>query len=425
MPTKLIGFFVVTVALCLLFCSCATQRPLRPALPRETDFNQNNLSDQRIYLMLRLNNRAELLFIADTGSGVTILDKSLEPLLGKSLGTGSLNYNVFGLATNSGIFAAPQLCLGGAPLLTAPVICTDDLSRFGFGRPVMGILGIDCLRHYCLQLDFAARKIRFLDPDHPEAAGGKFPISFAHNGDRPWIHGPILGPATTFTLDTGLSEDFALRPKLFDCTLGKLQTQNYDQYFYSREEESLAGARARKYLFPQAALISGTYTNFLLSDSRCGNLLGLRFLERHRVTLDFPRKTLCLEKRDETAFTADTRTVDSKFAVTSDIAVINEAVEFLRHLKETGQLPGWSRDDHERVTLDVAPAEGNSDTYPRARTFTITREHATSEYHCVVVWTSRDSPLHLQRAWETDVQGNVTKEWPVPGAAPASLRKTL
>ena len=47
----------------------------------------------------------------------------------------------------------------------------------------MAILGMDCLRHYCFQVDFAAGKIRFLDPDHvpTEELGQPFSISIS-----PW-----------------------------------------------------------------------------------------------------------------------------------------------------------------------------------------------------------------------------------------------
>jgi hypothetical protein len=34
------------------------------------------------------------------------------------------------------------------------------------GQPIMGILGFDVLQHYCIQLDFSARKLRFMDGDH-------------------------------------------------------------------------------------------------------------------------------------------------------------------------------------------------------------------------------------------------------------------
>jgi hypothetical protein len=38
------------------------------------------------------------------------------------------------------------------------------------GKPPLGILGMDCLSDYCLQLDFAQRKLRFLDPNRLDAS---------------------------------------------------------------------------------------------------------------------------------------------------------------------------------------------------------------------------------------------------------------
>ena len=43
--------------------------------------------------------------------------------------------------------------------MTGKNVCTLDLKSLSFSLPddpVMGILGMDCLRHYCIQFDFEA-----------------------------------------------------------------------------------------------------------------------------------------------------------------------------------------------------------------------------------------------------------------------------
>lgn len=49
------------------------------------------------------------------------------------------------------------------------------------GDSIIGILGMDCLRHYCLQLDFAAGKMRFLDPKQLDVSqlGKPFPLNLS------------------------------------------------------------------------------------------------------------------------------------------------------------------------------------------------------------------------------------------------------
>ncbi len=72
------------------------------------------------------------------------------------------------------------LYLGETRLLLDDRVTTDDLSRMFPGQSsIKGVLGMDCLRHYCIQLDFTARKMRFLDPDHLQTDGlGKaFPMA--------------------------------------------------------------------------------------------------------------------------------------------------------------------------------------------------------------------------------------------------------
>ena len=62
----------------------------------------------------------------------------------------------------------------------------------------MGILGIDVLEHYCIQLDFAAGKMRFLDDQHADksAWGKAFPIVPLNEQDpRPAVAENLFGRA--------------------------------------------------------------------------------------------------------------------------------------------------------------------------------------------------------------------------------------
>ena len=111
----------------------------------------------------------KLPFIVDTGSPITLLDPCMTPRLGKRLDKLMIS-TLDGDDQKSARYVAPKLFLGNTPLVTGSNVATFRLS----GRqspPAMGILGMDCLRHYCLQLDFEAEKLRFLNPDHVDPAG--------------------------------------------------------------------------------------------------------------------------------------------------------------------------------------------------------------------------------------------------------------
>lgn len=113
---------------------------------------------------LRLEGGQEAHFLVDTGLTATIFDKSLEPRLGKRLGRGTrTGWEVKGKAN---CYAAPKLYLGNIPLMTGSEVWTYDL------KGTAGILGMDCLNHYCIQLDFAAGKMRFLNPDQVKTPSG-------------------------------------------------------------------------------------------------------------------------------------------------------------------------------------------------------------------------------------------------------------
>ncbi|MEI8342494.1 MAG: retropepsin-like aspartic protease, partial [Verrucomicrobiota bacterium] len=226
MPFKPARSITTGAILLLLLCSCATQAPVGHGIPSETVFKPVAGHDQRIYLTLHLESGRELLFIVDTGAPVTLLDKSLEPDLGKCTGTYRSNYDALGIVTEVKVFHPPKLFLGGIQLLTGDQVYTDDVQSLPTGRPVMGILGMDCLRHYCIQLDLPAGKLRFLDPAHSGIGitGEKYPISWV-NG-VPWIHANLFGDSKeAYMVDTGCPDDVDLKAKRFAAEVRRLQSE--------------------------------------------------------------------------------------------------------------------------------------------------------------------------------------------------------
>ena len=124
------------------------------------------------------------------------------------------------------LYAAPKLYSEKVPLKVGPIVVACDFQKLSSaaGRRVMGVLGMDCLNHYCIQLDFAAGKMRFLDSSQAEAAkpGKAFPLALSNLGQtksnafRPYIHLSSLlgGPVTNLMIDTGLDIDGGLEPGL-------------------------------------------------------------------------------------------------------------------------------------------------------------------------------------------------------------------
>ena len=223
-----------------------------------------------LFLPLRLENGEELPFVLDTGSALTILEKSLKSKLGERVGT-----DVTHMPGNdqSDRYETPRLYLRGVPLMTESNVNTLDLKWLSkdVGRPIMGIVGFDCLKNYCIQLDFNAGKIRFLDSSHLDTKelGKAFQMTFASPDSRPFIcHlGLAGGTSTNCQIDTG-------------C--------NFDGWV---EKSALEGHH-----LPECNWHGQTYTNLNVAVGDNANVLGLTFLARHLVTLDFPNKMLYLKQ---------------------------------------------------------------------------------------------------------------------------------
>jgi hypothetical protein len=264
-----------------------------------------------LIVSLQLESGEVLPFMVDTGSPITLLDKSLESRLGKRLLTMGF-WSSFG-RQESGVYAAPKLYLENTPLRTDSYIATYEFKRLSArsGQPVMGILGMDCLRHYCLQLDFETGKLRFLDPDAVvEAELGKaFPLTMSSKGQRfppifasagqneslPFIHhaGLAGGSNTNLLIDTGDNVD------------GMVKKGSIKGHCLSRCVHFFIKSRAVR--LRDCIWDGETYTKLKLGTSRNANWLGLRFLARHMVTLDFPGQTLYLKRTSVGPLTLENR----------------------------------------------------------------------------------------------------------------------
>src|ERR1017187_915250 len=255
----------------LLLCFPAAADPIAPRLPADVTMNKDAGRGNFLFLTLRLENGEALPFVMDTGSSLTVFEKSLESKLGKRLGTDQAHMPG---NDQAGRYPAPRLYLERVPLITESNITTLDLkwlSKEAHCGPIMGIVGFDCLKHYCVQLDFSAGKIRFLDSSRLETnkLGKAFPITIPSTDNRPFIcHlGLAGGTSTNCQIDTGWSSDGWVEK-------GPLEGNHWPDCHWDGQ----------------------TYTNLNVAVGDNENVLGLTFLARHLVTLDFPNKMLYLKQ---------------------------------------------------------------------------------------------------------------------------------
>jgi len=373
-----LGFFLNL----LLLCSCATtpkSTAIVPAteLPAEVSINNDAGRGGFLTVPLRMEDGEELLFLVDTGSPWTLLDKSFEPKLGKRLGTqtaASLSDK-----WKSNVYAEPKLYLGSTPLMIGNIVTKDFKPQSS--HSIMGILGLNCLRHYCVQLDFEAGKMRFLNSDQINAAelGKAFPLTFG-GGHVGIHHSAFIGESTNLLIDTG-------------CTIDGL----------AKKTE----IKGQGVLLPECDWDGQTYAHLIVAaPSDWATVIGLDFLARHLVTLDFPKRTMYLKQ-----------TSVGPLDVFMNKSRLGGAMEFAESLKEKGQLPGFSKVDKGAVYLEGysnfgSESHSNSDT--KSETLDFGKNGKASNYHCVVDRVSQDSPWQLQKAWRTDQNGHTIEEYPIP-----------
>lgn len=280
----------------LFLCSCvvASQKSTSVSatnLPADTAINKSAGRGGWLYVTLHLKDRQNLLFLIDTGSPYTILEKSLEPRLGKRLGNAAIPALWYGTNLNLCGYRPPKLYLGNTRLFTGDWVLAGNFQIWD-GPHVFGILGMDCLRHYCVQLDFAAGKILFLDPNNlkTEELGKAFPLLFSKEGYVNVCGALAQAENAVSQIDTGVPSDGALVTKLFEQELKKQRDAQVKEY------KTTTGITGRYARFSEVVFDGETYTNLTLEEHPAGNEIGLRFLARHLVTLNFPKGTMYLKQ---------------------------------------------------------------------------------------------------------------------------------
>jgi hypothetical protein len=244
--------------------------------------NKNAGRGDMLVVMLRLKSGEELPFLVDTGSGGTCFDISWKSHLGKPVGT--LSVTRWGVIKKQDTYAEPRLYAGSTRLLTGSQIITLNLKRPSSSsrRPIMGILGLDCLRHYCVQLDFAAGRMRFLDDEHSNKESWGKPFPLVDHGDGRFDVRESLDGAkgSTSLIDSGFDIDGWLMPKL-----------------YQQWTNQAAPTATGEVHSPNGVLGGEAYPDIRLRRIDVeNNGIGLRFLSRHLVTLDFPKQTMYLKR---------------------------------------------------------------------------------------------------------------------------------
>ncbi|HTV40930.1 MAG TPA: hypothetical protein VMF08_10160 [Candidatus Sulfotelmatobacter sp.] len=347
-----------------------------------------------IIVNVRLANGENVPMVMDTGCPTTCLDTSFEPKLGQRIKTDTLWD--FGAKSQINVYAAPKFFLMDTPLMKiGPYVVTHDCRQISseVGHPIMGILGMDILQNYCIQLDFSSHRVRFLDYSRSNKGGWGAPFDLFEIGDGCFaISNNLVGSKYPGTLiDTGYNQDGWLVHDLFEQWTNPSACLHSPNGVLGRQRYPALDLRG-----VDPRLLAGGDSHIKL------NGIGLRFLARHLVTLDFPEQTLYLRR------TSIGPPVDKELQAETK-SEGKSAAKFLKILENRGRLPGWSKSDivaAGRVTLHYF--------YPSTVIFDIPKQGDAFIYHYTLARASDSGSWTLQRAWQTDAAGKTVKEFNVP-----------
>ncbi len=235
----------------------------------------------------------EYLFVLDTGATTTVFDRSLRPLLGKPLATREVTTPGKNIVVE--LFSWPSATVAGFSYQSRiPVMCVDlEGARQVCGQPIHGLVGMDFLRNYVVQANFDGQRITLSQSGvgDPATWGERQPMLFDRAGN-PKLRASVSGVSESFLLDTGAS-GCNLSAGIFDAIVdrGEAQIVGEALNFTAGGDVKTSIARLRSFTvggFEQRGL--------LFSSNPRRSSVGLSFLSRYAVTLDFPNRAIYLRK---------------------------------------------------------------------------------------------------------------------------------
>ncbi|HEU0298127.1 MAG TPA: retropepsin-like aspartic protease, partial [Longimicrobium sp.] len=169
-----------------------------------------------VVLPVRVNGSAPLRFILDTGFPVSAIDLQAARAVGLRLGAGP-DLSGVGPATVRGMQArGTRLQLPGVPSLRLDVAVfpMHALATQGGGR-VDGVLGMDVVRRWGVEIDYAARTLRLHAPGSYGCGSGCAVVPWVRGGGEWFVTALVLVDGRPpvrgrFRLDTGSGGALAL-----------------------------------------------------------------------------------------------------------------------------------------------------------------------------------------------------------------------
>ena|GEM_PF-1109105 len=233
-------------------------------------------------------------FVVDTGCSQTVIDSTLTR--GESLHSEEWKRPGHRVVKTLTFYKAPEIKVGNIAWQAPYPVIGEDLTdlRELSGHSFYGLLGMDFLADYAVQVNFDAGKMRLLrSPCRPN--GKAIPIVFDKKRSRPLVVGEIAGwGPEAHHIDTGARGYGDLRKELFHFLAHKGMIRN----LASSKAGTLCGTeKTAAGWLPGFSIDEGSPRSLNIGESPFGiSALGVSFWRRFNVILDFPNETVYLEK---------------------------------------------------------------------------------------------------------------------------------
>ncbi|MGC8784159.1 MAG: aspartyl protease family protein [Armatimonadota bacterium] len=281
-------------------------------------------SQREIFVEVKLNGR-DYLMMLDTGAGITVIDQPIAEALHLPLGE---SMNVLG-ASGQGAASVTRLAslqIGSVQLRDVQVAVTDlGLIRLIGGSRFAGIIGFNVLNRFRVTIDYHRRTLTL------EESGGALPPGWAKQvsfmGATPILEAEIedIGKVPML-LDTGAAMSILpvesaqqwqpLRPVSLGLTLGVGGAGNIPQAARAGSVK-VAGATIRRVTLMFSSPAPKGAPVQILSEAGFG-LLGNNLLRHFRLTIDYPRRTVVLQRMPRPAPLDDAATVGIVLDLTAE-----------------------------------------------------------------------------------------------------------
>jgi hypothetical protein len=250
------------------------------------------ISSTRVILLPWIQKDRTFYFVVDTGAASCCVTADVFPDLREIR---SKEFKMHDGTVPLTICEPPGISVGPIEFKSLKSVIRYDIRELSWaaGRPIAGIIGLEALRPFVVQIDCDAGRVRFFKADKTphEEWGNSVPLVADPELKTLTVLATVDGQPANFTVDTGCT-DSGFLPDWWVDRLAK------SSRVVTAESVTLSGAGTYRVIRTKDCELAGVHhRDLLFGNSKMQKPgLGMRFLRHYMATFDFPNGTFYLKK---------------------------------------------------------------------------------------------------------------------------------